>query len=377
MCTTFLITHLMIARRLLAAGIYGVMFLLISTTSPKFLEADLFEPAIRTFRGRENIRNLKHNDSFHREQPAHRGWEVRTGPLIVWAAAGREDALWIMDQAMLSWQQIETLADSWKVRMNNNRRVPVSIVVDDQVPRSKHSPVPYLHDDGNSIKIFLNNSAHASPISAQLPQLQRSVVRSFFHAEDIHQTLPKWFQHGIATYITNQQVKAPSYDQGNRYAYPNSDSTHRNGVFQWRKSQNSWQPPDTIDQQRAVTWVRFLLEGDDARYAPRVATIIRDMVENSRQNQSVTPIGLTQLPAHLTTPVVKTPLDSWLRSSTFEHRINGWLADHDVDQPVFKAPPHSRPYEIEKFREMADTQTGSPFSQSLATSVPHGRIWQR
>jgi len=75
----------------------------------------------------------------------------------VWAAAGREDALWIMDQAMLSWQQIETLADSWKVRMNNNRRVPVSIVVDDQVPRSKHSPVPYLHDDSNSIKIFLNN----------------------------------------------------------------------------------------------------------------------------------------------------------------------------------------------------------------------------
>ncbi len=47
MCTTFLITHLMIARRLLAAGIYGVMFLLISTTSPKFLEADLFEPAIK------------------------------------------------------------------------------------------------------------------------------------------------------------------------------------------------------------------------------------------------------------------------------------------------------------------------------------------
>ena len=102
MCTTFLITHLMIARRLLAAGIYGVMCLLISTTSPKFPEADLFEPAIRAFRGRENIRNLKHNDSFHREQPAHRGWEVRTGPLIVWAAAGREDVLWIMNQAMLS-----------------------------------------------------------------------------------------------------------------------------------------------------------------------------------------------------------------------------------------------------------------------------------
>ena len=64
------------------------------------------------------------------------------------------------------------------------------------------------------------------------------------------------------------------------------------------------------------------------------------------------PLALLSSPAHLTTPVVKTPLDSWLRSSTFEHRINGWLADHDVDQPVFKAPPHSRPYEIEKFREM-------------------------
>ena len=352
MCTTSLFTHLMIAQRMLATRINGILFLLLLTTCPKYLEADLFEPAIKTFRGRENIRNLNHYGSFHREQPTRRGWEVRMGPLAVWAASGREDALWIMDQATLSWQQIETLAGNWKVRMNNRRRVPVSIMVDNQVPRSKYSPVPYLQDDGNSLKIFMNNSSHASPISAQLPQLQRSIILSFFHAEDVHQTLPKWFQHGIATYLTNQQVKIPSSEQEIRYAYPNSDSTYQNGVFQWRKSQNSWQLPDTIDQQRAVTWVRFLLEGDDARYAPQVATIIREMVERSRQNQPVTPIGLAQLPAHLTTPVVKTPLDNWLRSNTFEHRIKGWLSDHDVDQPVFKVPPHSRPNEIEKFKEM-------------------------
>jgi len=304
-----------------------------------------------------------------RPRPTHRqgGWEVRTRHFMIFCTTGEEDAAWTAEQMERAFSETVRLADQW---IGTHQRKELDdaavgvLVTDRPLPwRVPPTPGPSQIDYGPQIYVALEKGKPA--LRRQLPQMRRELFQTLLRLTRQDRLLPSWVQVGLAAYISDDELPQ----------FPRGLSQFSRGLSQFSRSENGTVPfreplarsiqtparpitPDRKaakkqDPREAILWVRYLLEGHDAAYAPdffaamaaAVAKRPADPFSPFDWNESVMRLGA----AVSASP--RTPLGELAASAAVRRKFSQWLADPAVGQPIIKPIPGDLPID-ERHREM-------------------------
>ena len=310
------------------------------------------EPVIRSLGDAGNRPVDELNLPRFRDRASHRGWEVRTDQIVVFCTTSREDAQLVSREVQAAWAEIGKLADQW----SDVHRQPafavgaVAVLVDNEPVRRRDEPLSALRVLSDTTMIYLNVAPGEPPLESQLPKLRRTTVHAFLHVSEQDRTLPPWVRHGLAGYITGDH---PTSDPRQGVAPPKAPPSDRGETLSRRLTPSRLVPRRT-DRQLSTTWMRYLIEGDDARHAPALFASLRDTLRQAEQVPPSTRATRRGFEPTRRTSVGRGPhhVEDLVRRSDLEDRIGDWIADSDVDQPLYEPAADVDPQLEERQREM-------------------------
>jgi hypothetical protein len=280
-----------------------------------------------------------------------RGWEVRTRHFVVFATARQQDAEWTARQLEATWAEIGVLADQW----TDVHRQPsfavgaVGVTLGDGRWSRGPDPVPELSKTAGAATFFLNLAKGQEALAERLPDLRGDTLVAFLRVTGHYRALPDWLQEGLTAYVAEGPSPDPFDDP--------TGSTHATGSPQGGTpaQAGSWTRPNLPAEPgpQASRWVRFLLEGDDARHAPRLFHAISVAVADWQPGS----------PGGGWSSVGGAPgsgsgrsdrwqdLLPWNASGDVREKADQWLADPRAGQPVLKPLANDEP-PLEHHRDM-------------------------
>jgi len=282
------------------------------------------------------------------ERSSGAGFEYSTRHFKIVAPAGWEQAEAVALDMENTWSKLEVLADHFTTR----HRQPtfaigaVGLWIDDHPYRdvSEHAPGPRLSNDGADV--YVNIAPGQPSLADQMVSVREEAVRSFFRVAQLDQTLPDWVQLGLGAYVAkegaepNQPVSVPGTPPETRQA-PQREVADK--LF-----------PTASVEPGAADWVRFLLEGDDARLAPSFLGGVAALIANTPERQSLSPVETASFVEQLDGPAADGPngLVSLVNDPNVRRRLAVWASDPLAGQPVYEPAEDLDPETIEKQREM-------------------------
>ena len=310
------------------------------------------KPVIRSLGDAGNRRVDELDLPRFRDRVSHRGWEVRTDQIVVFCTTSRDDAQLVSREVQATWTEIGKLADQW----SDVHRQPAfavgafAVLVDNEPVRRRDEPLSALRVLSDAAMIYLNVAPGEPPLDRQLPQLRRSTVHAFLHVSEQDRTLPPWVRHGLAGYIAGDR---PASDPRQGVRPPNAPPSDRGETLSQRITPSRLVRRRS-DQHLATTWMRYLIEGDDARHAPALFASLRDTLRQAEEVSPSTRATRRGFETTRRTSVVSGSrhVDELVRRTDLEDRIGDWIADPDVDQPLYEPAVDVDPQLEERQREM-------------------------
>jgi hypothetical protein len=213
------------------------------------------------------------------ERQSQLGFEVRTKEFVVVAATSMQDAREGARQLHDAWHQIGGLADHW----TSVHRQPtfgigaLQLLISNEPIREQDSPPVTLNVVGLKTQIAINVAPGQPPLGEQLPRIREAAAWAFLHTAEFDTQLPAWVCTGLANFAVNQggDVTAKVNE-----LLPLGEPL---AGQQWKGRRIApdklEMPPDHREQ--ASLQVRYLLEGNDAEFAPEFLATLRATVKQS------------------------------------------------------------------------------------------------
>lgn len=213
------------------------------------------------------------------ERQSQLGYEVRGKQFVVIATTGKEDARLAARNLQAAWDDMANLAD----RFTKVHRRPafgigaVQLVISNAPVREQDAPLVTLNVVGIQTQIEINVSPGQPPLVEQLPRIREATAWALLHTAEFDEQLPAWVCNGLASFAVNQgdelSVTVPELA-------PLGESL---GGQQWKGTRTE---PDVLaypknDREHAVLQTRFLLEGNDAEFAPTFFTALKQTVREA------------------------------------------------------------------------------------------------
>lgn len=251
----------------------------------------------------------------YRERVSHLGWEVRTKHFVVVASTTRRDAVRTAQIMATAWEDMGALADQWTDlhRRETFGVAAVSVWVVDGGRRSRRPASGKGEGAEPADMIFVDLSDGGGSIEDRVIQLRGKTVDAFFRVSRQEQALPGWVRTGLAAYVSGQQ---PAWRRVGRLEPP-------------RPGKGSG------DTAQSALWVRYLLEADDARLAPRFFEAMASAIAAAPRT-----VHEAQRPRRIASGVTPDHLGAYpaFERLTTEPRIldgaNDWLSDPMSGQPI-------------------------------------------
>lgn len=285
------------------------------------------------------------------QRTCHWGWEVRTRHFVVFSTVSPEQANWTAQEMERAWSDTGLLADQWT---DVHRRPKfgigaVSVLVSDRPLHPDAQPAPGPRTTNYSPNLYINLGDGPSPREERLPELRREAFLAFLRATGQDQVLPDWAQVGLAAHLSGAEPPNGSIQSPD----PPQRARDQPTVAWARRVVADRMAPLRMDRERAILWVRYLLEGDDAKYAVTFLAGLRALVAGHSQDPFLPGDGVrgvarfeTRLP-----PERRSPLEQLTMTRGIRQEFADWLADANVGQPVVETIPAEMPLD-ERQREM-------------------------
>jgi len=281
----------------------------------------------------------------------HWGWEVRTRHFVVFSTVSPEQANWTAQEMERAWSDVGLLADQWT---DVHRRPEfgigaVGVLVNDRPLRANAQPAPGPRTTNYSPNLYISQGDGPSSREERLVELRREAFLAFLRATGQDQVLPDWVQAGLAAHLSGAEPPDGSAMRPD----PPEPAGDQPSVAWARRVVADRMAPLSMDRQRAILWVRYLLEGDDAKYAVPFLAGLRTLVAGHPQDPFLPGEGVrgaarfeTRLP-----PNRRCPLEQLTMTPGIREEFADWLADAKAGQPVVETTPGEMPPD-ERQREM-------------------------
>jgi len=279
------------------------------------------------------------------------GWETRSKHFVVFSTNSRDEAVWAIREMEQCWSDIFRLADPWT---DVHRKpsfgigaVNVQIAKEAVHPLARPAAGPRKMNYYTDIYIDLADGPLA--LRERRPQIREEAFRAFMRAAQMEQTLPDWVQTGLATYISG----APLPDGPTEHLdLPKPVTFDETGSWA-RRTVSDRMAPLAENRRRASLWVKYLLEGNDARYAPDFFAALAAAVEEQPQTPFVPADGVRGVVRF--EPRVRAsnrfPLQDLMMTPTVQRKLPDWLADPMAGQPTIEPKSADLPID-ERVRKM-------------------------
>ncbi|HTN73758.1 MAG TPA: hypothetical protein VL096_00875 [Pirellulaceae bacterium] len=328
------------------------------------------EEAIRSLAD-ERVRQFDEFDrpAFDRRE-THRGSQVNEERFSVFATTGDEDAELAKETFATAWDEFAKLADNF----TDTHRNPdfaigqLLVIIEDTPLRESDLPLQTLQIQNGQTVVYINVAEGEPTLEEQLPRIREGAVLAMLHLSEIDRKLPSWAQEGLAEYTADkiarrestaaavEQAEMPQVEEAPLGGAPEEEEAigpeddapllRKQAAFggmnvaggeYWRLKRvepDQLEQPDEEeepDPTSSLEKVRFLLEGNDGKYAPAFLLAIRRISEEDTDHllASRKYLDATQL---LPQPE-DTPVDELLAELTEEFSL--WQQDPLVGQPLF------------------------------------------
>ena len=225
----------------------------------------------------------------YRNRVSHRGWEVRTAEIVVFASSSRVDAELAMGHVQAAWQNIATLADHWTdVHRHPSFAIgKVLVFVDSEPVRRRGGPLEAVRVDSDGTMIYVNVAPGSPPLTEQRELLQRSAAHAFLHIAELDRQLPRWVLDGLAGYVAREKKVSQQDGQEKPAEVARPTDVPTGGI---NRHFHRRQTPDRLaprrdDRETAERWVTYLIEAEEGRHAPGFFTAIGDTMRLAELQQ--------------------------------------------------------------------------------------------
>lgn len=313
---------------------------------------------------------------FNRRE-THRGSVFNDERFTVVGISGPEDAMLARAEFSRAWDEFSQLANTFTdAHRNPDFGIGQMIVIIDNEPL-RDEPIRTLQlQDGQTI-VYLNVAPGQPPLSEQLSELRQGAVHALLHLAELDRKFPLWAQQGLAQY-TAEKIARQDQDEAARESASDDEGFDRdefieedqvdtpfasdrfddevggnsadeladeNGsirsapvdVEYWRLQRAQPDrlaeslPEEEAESAVALTRVRFLLEGDDAKHAPAFLLGLRILAEEATDPLLASRAQLKN--TQLLAPAVDTIVDELF--DELEPDFIAWQADPLRGQPLF------------------------------------------
>ena len=247
------------------------------------------------------------------------GWEVRGEHFTVLATTRAEDAMTANDHLERAWRAAADLSRPWIPgdRKKQRRTIAVGVLIDDHPRRVAKIAAPSEAFQQQTSGIFVSVARGRPPLARQLSKLRQDAVLAYYRREGVDADLPRWVQTGLARYVARRTGERSA-------AADEAANAASRGV----------QPPAASDES-AERWVRFFMEGDDARHLPAFFAALATSIEAD-------PTADGKFAFHWTRPQDRPGEALSLDRLTDDHHIRRdvarWLKDPLTGRPVLDVP---------------------------------------
>lgn len=336
-------------------------------------------PAVRSLGQERDTPIDERRRPRYAERQTHRGWEVTHDSFTVVAKTSRADALWAAEEAARAWDDMGRVADKFTgVHRRKNFGIGAfTVLIDNDRKDPRRTPNDGLAVTSDHAVIYLNAGPGSEPLDERLGVLRRATSEAFLHVTAMDRQLPAWVQQGLAAYVAKlpppeAQLKAPGTAPPNTAAgsaavtqpkYAPPDELMEQTPMKERITSDRATPADEDDEPEeeestAELWVRYLIEGDDARHAPAFFASLQSTVHGSEEEADDNPEATrindrTPQFGPAKGELDTSPIDGLIEERTTDPKgIGAWLKDGDVDLPLFQPSSDTTPAQLAAEKEM-------------------------
>lgn len=220
---------------------------------------------------------------------SHRGWEVRSAHFVVVATTGPTQAEMVSRQLEETWRRFGHLADTWTDvhRQPNFAIGAVGVLIDDAAVNSRQRPDSGPRALNHGANIYINLASGEPTLDDQLPRIRSEAVRAFLRVTGQDAVLPDWVVDGLAVHFARRdptpsmsvREQTPANGTVGATALPRAGQRLTQRIAADRMETPAPHDTDPLS-------VRFLLEADDAHYAP---AFLAALAESARHDLPVHP----------------------------------------------------------------------------------------
>jgi hypothetical protein len=276
--------------------------------------------------------------------------ELRSPHFAVVGDTDWEHAMRIAEEAETIWEEFSHLADHWTDAHHDPSfgLGAVRIVVMGEHTGAPCHQLPDLRGMNRPATVHVPLTGESSDSGQFKGRLRRDLALAFFRAAGHDRQLPEWVQLGVAEYFSGTPVPARSVGSADpresSALLPDGPWTPRSVVNEMTRA--------SIDESEARLWVRFLLEGNDSRYAQQFFDAMAEtLAEAAGGGQRSLPALGTNTPGGVDSWQPESALDRLTESETVKRDMSRWLDDPNIGHPIVRTIPAQMPLD-ERHREM-------------------------
>ena len=265
-----------------------------------------------------------------RQTQSHRGWEIRESQYVIFANTSLDDARWAAGHVQQAWTNAAKLADRWSDvhRQPDSGLGSTQIVIDSEPPRERDAPLTTINVVGVQTQVYLYVATGQPGIKQQMLRLREGAAFAMLHSVALDSAVPPWVVQGLASYAAVQGLDPADVESARKVQIG-----ARLGGQQWRYKRGAQDLLDypAEDSAQAVSYVKFLLEANDAEHAGAFLGEIRESVASAEH--SAAQGGLFSTVAHEDhPPATDTAFDRLIAQHAAQYE--SWQSDPLVGQPV-------------------------------------------
>ena len=256
---------------------------------------------------------------------------VRTGHFIVFCTSAQQPARWAAREMETAYADMTSLvgqgtdlgqAHQRLGRQDRGRDTTVralGVLLTDRPLSERELGTPWDVAPDLGTDLYVASRGDTAGLEKHLPAMRRKAFLTYLQLLGQDRVLPPWAREGLADYIA----------QPDGIAQPDSENM----------------PADAAPQRGRgdARWVRFLLEGDDARYAPDFFTAMTAALARAATDpyspfdwdegvMRFGPPSATLGPATLGS----SPVDVLMSRPDMQQRFSAWLDDPEAGRPIIE-----------------------------------------
>ncbi len=257
---------------------------------------------------------------------SHRGWEIRSRHFVVVSTESSAEAERVAGELEATWVRIGRLADYWTKlhRQPTFATSAVGVLITRESRGTRRAPASDLRLADGELDIYLQMPKGSEHFEKCLPDVRRGAWSTFLRVTELEHRLPDWVRTGLGEYFAREQSGSGS------------------------------PPKDNSARAEAALWIRYLLEGDDARHAPAFLLAVGDVLnrEPDERIYNTHAVRGRGRPTFDGEPPQQWHPESLTRQGNILAQFGRWREEPLVGQPVLEALPENDPQLADEARRV-------------------------